>query len=93
MNCLFDDFRAAHIRSERNGNVDGAVCVEVVFQECDQHSRRSDDGVVERVGEVLAVLAAVDADFQAARLCVAEVGAGAYLEVLLLAGRPRLDVE
>ena len=42
--------------------------------------------------EVLAVRA-VDADAQAARLCVAEVRAAADLEVLLLARRPGLDVD
>ena len=43
------------------------------------------------MGEVLAVLA-VDAYFQSARLCVAEVRAGADLEIFLLSGRPRLDI-
>ena len=65
---------AAHIRSEGFGNIDAAVGIEVVFEERYEHSRRSNNGVVERMGEVLAVLA-VDAYFQPARLCIAEVRA------------------
>ena len=82
---------AAHIRSEGFGDVHAAVGIEVILKERYEHSRRGDDGVVERVGEVLAVLA-VDADFKPARLRVTEVRTGADLEVFLLSGRPRLDV-
>ena len=79
---------AAHIRSEGFGNIDAAVGIEVVFEERYEHSRRGNNGVVERMGKVLAVLA-VDAYFQPARLCVAEVRAGADLEILLLSGLHR----
>ena len=67
---LFDDFLAAHVRSERNRNVDAAVGIEIVFEESNQHSRRRHDGVVEGVGKIFAVFAG-DADFQTARLRVA----------------------
>ena len=67
---LLDDFFAAHIRSECFGDIDAAVLVEIVFQERYQHSGRSDHGVVESVGEVFAVFAAVYSDFQTARLSV-----------------------
>ena len=77
---------AAHVGTQDLGNIDAAVGVQVVLEERDEHTRGSDDGVVERVGEIeLAVLAA-DADLQSARLRVAEIRAGAYLKVLLLRG-------
>ena len=47
---------AAHIRSEGFGDVHAAVGIEVILKERYEHSRRGDDGVVERVGEVLAVM-------------------------------------
>ena len=49
-------------------------------------------GVVERVGQIHPAVRALDADPEPPRLRVAEVGAGAHLEILLLARRPRLDV-
>ena len=83
---------AAHVRTKDLGNIDAAVGVQVVLEERDEHTRGSDDGVVERVGEIeLAVLAA-DADLQTARLRVAEIRAGADLKVLLLARAPRFDI-
>ena len=84
-------FLAAHVGTKCNGNVDGAVSIEVVFEECDEHTGRRNNGVVEGVGKVLAVLAAY-ADLQAACLCIAEVGAAADLEVFLLARRPCFNV-
>ena len=70
---LFEVILAAHVRTKDLGNIDAAVGVQVVLEKRDKHTRGSDDGVVERVGEIeLAVLAA-DADLQAARLRVAEI--------------------
>ena len=46
------NFRAAHVRSERFGNLNAAVSLEIVLKESDEHSRRSDYGVVEGVSEV-----------------------------------------
>lgn len=77
---------AAHIRSEDLGNIHAAVCVEVIFKQGDEHSRRSDNGVVERVGIILAAVFAVDSYLESARLSVAEIGAGADLEIFLLSG-------
>ena len=45
---------AAHIRSEGFGNIDAAFGIEVVFEERYEHSRRGNNGVVERMGKVLA---------------------------------------
>ena len=77
-----------HIPLQGFRNADRAVLVEVVFQECDQHAGRSNNGVVQGVGEVLVAVLALDADSQPSCLCVAQIGAAAHFEVLLLTGRP-----
>ena len=95
MACLFrgrDDFLAAHVRTQRRGNAHGAILVEIVLQERNQHAGRRHTGVVERVGEILAAVLALDADAQTTRLRVAQRGAAAHLEILLLARAPCLDV-
>ena len=51
-----------------------------------------DAGVVERVSQIHLAVGALDADGQAAGLRVAEVRAGADLEILLLPRAPGLDV-
>ena len=61
-------------------------------QEGYQHPRRGHAGVVERVRQVELAVRAADAYLQPAGLGVAQVGAGADLEVLLLPGAPGLDV-
>ena len=72
---------------------DRAVGLESVLQERDQHARRCDHGVVQRVRKILLAVLAVHADAEAARLGVAERGARADLELLLLARGPGFDVE
>ena len=74
-----------HIRSQHFRNADASVCLKVVFKECDEHSGRSNDRIVEGMREVLAVFAR-DPDTEASCLSVAEVGTGADLEILLLTG-------
>ena len=64
----------------------------MVLEECDEHTRRSHAGVVQSVGQIGLTILALDADVQAAGLCIAQVGAGADFEVFLLAGAPCLDV-
>jgi len=44
------------------------------------------------VGQIGLAVLALDADVQAACLCIAQIGAGADLEILLLTGAPSLDV-
>ena len=52
---------AAHVRTQCFGDIDRAVSVEVVFKECDEHTGRSNDGVIEGVREIfLAVCAFYD---------------------------------
>ena len=65
-------FLAAHVRTESYGNVYAAVFVKVVLKECDEHSGRSNNCVVESVSKILAVFA-VDSDFESACLSVTEV--------------------
>ena len=86
------DFLTAHVGAQHLGDDDAAVGLEVILKERDEHTRRGDAGVVERVGEVILAVLALDADVQAACLRVAEVRAGADLKILLLARAPRLDV-
>ena len=73
-------------------DTDGAVRLQIVFKERDEHTGRSHHGVVEGVGKVLFAVRAVDTDLESSCLRVAEVGAGAHLEIFLLTGRPRLYV-
>ena len=68
-------FLAAHIRTKGNGDINAAVGVEVIFKECDEHSRRSNDGIIERMGKIFFAVLAVDSDCESASLCVAAVGA------------------
>ena len=80
------DLEAAHVGLQDLGDGDAAVGLQMVLQEGDQHTRRSHAGVVQGVGQIGLAVLALDADVQAACLCIAQVGAGADLEVLLLAG-------
>ena len=56
-------FFPAHIRTERGGHVHRAVGIQIVFKESDEHSRRGDDRVVERMREIFFAVCAVYADF------------------------------
>ena len=83
---------AAHVGTQDLGDQDGAVGLQVVLQEGNQHAGRRHAGVVQSVAQLhLAVLILV-ADAQATGLSIAQVGAGADLEIFLLPGRPSLDV-
>ena len=83
---------AAHVGAQDLGDGDGAVSLQVVLQEGDQHTRRGHAGVVQRVGQLgLAILILV-ADAQTACLGIAQVGAAANLKVLLLTRAPSLNV-
>ena len=54
-------FHSAHIRSERNGNIYTSVCIEVVLEECNKHSGRSNNCIVKSMCKVLFCLA-LDSD-------------------------------
>ena len=80
------DLEAAHVGLQDLGDGDAAVGLQMVLEECDEHTRRSHAGVVQSVGQIGLAILALDADVQAAGLCIAQVGAGADFEVFLLAG-------
>ena len=61
---LFYYVFAAHVRSQYLGDPDRAVFVEIVLKERNQHSRRCNDGVVERMRKIFSAFS-VDANFQA----------------------------
>ena len=73
------NFQAAHVGLQHLGDGHGAIGLQMVLQEGDQHTRRSHAGVVQGVGQIGLAVLALDADVQAACLCIAQVGAGADL--------------
>ena len=74
------DLQAAHIRLQHFGDGHGAVGLQMVLQEGDQHTRRCHAGVVQGVGQIGLAVLALHADVQAACLCIAQIGAGADLD-------------
>ena len=67
------DLEAAHVGLQDLGDGDAAVGLQMVLEECDEHTRRSHAGVVQSVGQIGLAILALDADVQAAGLCIAEV--------------------
>ncbi len=82
---------AAHIGLEGGGDLHRPVRLEVVLQQGDEHTGGRGHGVVQRVGQVAAALP-LHPHFQPPGLGVAQVGAGAHLEIFLLPGGPGLNV-
>lgn len=80
------DLEAAHVGLQDLGDGDTAIGLQMVLEECDEHTRRSHAGVVQSVGQIGLAILALDTDVQTAGLCIAQVGAGADFEVFLLAG-------
>ena len=77
------NFLAAHVRLEALRDGDASVLLEVVLKERNEHTRGCNAGVVERVGQIHLAVRTLDADAETAGLCVAEVRAGANLEIFL----------
>ena len=73
--CLWaDDVFAAHVHSQRLWNANRTVVVEVVFQECNHHTRRCNNGVVEGVRQIgLFCFLVLNADSQSACLSVTQI--------------------
>ena len=63
-----------------------------VFKESYEHTRRGYNRVVKGVGKVFFTVRALYSYAQSSCLRVAEVRAGAYLKILLLLRRPRLNI-
>lgn len=55
---FLNQFFSAHVHTKNFRNAYGSVCIQVVLQECDQHTRRSNYGVVQVCAAFLSVLAA-----------------------------------
>ena len=89
---LFKKFLSAHIRSEHFGYPYGAVCLEVILKEGDEHSGGSDNRIVERMSEVSFAVFSHYPDSKPSCLSVAEVRAASYLKILFLSGRSCLYV-
>lgn len=53
---------ASHIRAERHRNIHASVCIEVILKECDQHTRRSYHGIIQRMCKIFIAVLALDAD-------------------------------
>lgn len=77
---------AAHIRPQGLGDQHGAIGLKVVLQEGDQHPGRGHTGVVQGMAQLHPAVFVLVADFQPPGLGVAQIGAGANLEILLLPG-------
>ena len=60
------DLEAAHVGLQDLGDGDTAVGLQMVLEECDEHTRRSHAGVVQSVGQIGLAILALDADAQAA---------------------------
>ena len=56
------DLQAAHVGLQDLGDGNAAVGLQVVLQECDQHTRRCHAGVVQGVGQIGLAVLALDAD-------------------------------
>ena len=65
---------SAHIRSESLGNIDRTVSIHVILEECDEHSGRSNNGVVKSMSKIFAILT-VYADAKTSCLSITEVRA------------------
>ena len=62
------NFQAAHVGLQHLGDGHGAIGLQMVLQEGDQHTRRSHAGVVQGVGQIGLAVLALDADVQATLL-------------------------
>ena len=78
---------------KRLRNIDAAVGAEVILKECDEHSRRSDDGIIERVSEIVAGLLIFYPYAEPSSLSVSEIRTASDLKVFFLSRRPCFDVD
>ena len=74
---------SAHIGLQGFRDGHAAVGAKIVLQEGNQHARRSDHGIIQGVGEVVAVFS-LDSDLQSAGLGITKIRAATHLEVFLL---------
>lgn len=86
--CFYDFFLTTHVRTQCHGNVDTAVCLQIVFQKCNQHSGRCCHSVVECMCKIFFAFFVYDTDTQSSCLCIAQIGAAAHFKIFFLSGRP-----
>ena len=55
------DLEAAHVGLQDLGDGDTAIGLQMVLEECDEHTRRSHAGVVQSVGQIGLAILALDA--------------------------------
>ena len=79
------NFFPTHIWRQSLRYSHAAVRLEAVFKKGYEHTRRGDDSVIESMGQIHLAICALYAHFQAAGLRVAQIRAGADLEIFLLA--------
>ena len=65
----------AQIRTQCGGDIDAAVCVLMVFQQCDQCAAHCQSRAVERVDKAVFAVFVLEAGFHAAGLEIFAVGA------------------
>ena len=69
-----------------------AVKAKIVFKQSYEHTRRSNNGIIKGMSKILLAVLSLDLDSESASLRISEIGAGAYLKILLLLGAPCLNI-
>ena len=72
---LFRDLNKifSHVRLKCLGDTDRTVLVEIIFKECNEHSRRCNYCIIEGMSEILVAIGSLNPDTESACLSVAEV--------------------
>ena len=90
---FLSDFRlTAHVWTKYFRNADRTVCLKIVLEKCDQHSRRSYYCVVQCVCEIFVSVTSFYTDAKTSCLCITKVRTASYFKVFLLSWRPCLYV-
>lgn len=72
--CLGDkSFSAAHVGTKHLGDSHASVRLKMILKEGNEHTRRSDNGIVQRVRKIYLAVRALYTHSQPASLCIAEV--------------------
>lgn len=80
------DLGTAHVRTKHLGDSYATIRLKMILKECDKHTRRCDDCIIEGMRQIHSAVGALYAHSEAASLCISEVGAGADLKIFLLSG-------
>ena len=88
----YDFFDSTHIWLQCFRDIYTSVCIQVIFQEGNQHSRRRNYSIIQSMCEILTIFT-IYTDFQSSCLCITQVGAASYFKVFLLSWRPCLYID